>query len=341
MKASTGCIKIIRACALGAARAGIQPLDVAAHLGLPLDVLSDPHARIPDGLIRKAWEEIPARAGDPAFGIHTAETTAAMPFDVIDFAAAQAKTLRAAIDCMVRYARLHHDDAEVRLVVTGGEARVTVRFRSAPGLPRHFAECIVTTWVLRTRALLGSPFSPSLVHFEHGPPADLREHRRVLGSPLAFYDAQNGMAFPAALLEAPVRNAEPALFTVLESHATALLRALPERRSAAENVRAFLLRGLPAGLPPLATTAKALGVSGRSLQRALKDEGTTYQDVADQARRDLAISYLADKARTISDIALLLGFAEVPAFTRAFRRWTGQAPGAYRRQGGEGAGASG
>lgn len=332
MNPATACIKAIRVCALAAGRAGMSPLEVARRLDVDPATLEDPHARVPHALFVRAWEELPALTGDPAFGLHAAELAAGAPSNVVDYVCAQAPTLRASIGRLLKYQRLLLDDNDIALVVADGEARMTTRLRSAGCMPRHFAEFVTATWLLRGRALVGRTFAPRRVSFQHAAPADVEPHRRIFGAPLAFREGANGLAFPAALLDAPVRGADPSLGALLERHAAEMLARLPARDDLVNRVKAHLARALPGELPSIEATAKALACGARTLQRALRAEGTTYQAVADEVRRELALGFLREPQRTVSEVAFLVGFTEVAAFTRAFRRWTGEVPSAYRQR---------
>lgn len=332
MNPATVCIKAVRVCILAAARAGINPQAAAGRLGIDPELLADPHARVPSPLLLRAWEELPALAGDDAFGLGAAAAMSGLPFDVIDYICAQVPTLRGAIERMLRYQRLIHDDVDLRFAVAAGEGQLTMRLRAVACAPRHFSEYVLATWVLRARALVGPVFAPRRASFQHRPPADVEPHRRLFGAPLAFGAPANGVSFAAELLDAPVRSADPALGALLERHAAELLARLPARDDLVQRVRAHLLRALPGELPPLESTARALGASARTLQRALRSAGTTYQAVGDEVRRDLSLGYLREPQRTVSEIAFLLGFNEVAAFTRAFRRWTGEAPSDFRHR---------
>ncbi|MCY1004059.1 AraC family transcriptional regulator ligand-binding domain-containing protein [Nannocystis pusilla] len=155
MNPSTACIKAIRICVLGAARFGVSPDELARRLELDPSLLADPHVRVPHALFLRAWEEVPALCGDPSFGLGAAELLRDAPFDVVDYVCAQGPTLRQAIERMLRYQRLHHDDAELTLTIADGEARLRLRLRGTACAPRHFSEYVVTTWFLRARALVG------------------------------------------------------------------------------------------------------------------------------------------------------------------------------------------
>ncbi len=132
-------------------------------------------------------------------------------------------------------------------------------------------------------------------------------------------------------LDVPLVSADPQLAALLGRHAEALEARLPERPSFEASVRRALAAVLADGDAGVDSVARRLHVSRRTLQRRLKEEGTTHQQVLDGLRRDLAPQYLADPAVGIHETALLLGFSDQSAFHHAFVRWTGVAPGAYRR----------
>jgi AraC-like DNA-binding protein len=104
-----------------------------------------------------------------------------------------------------------------------------------------------------------------------------------------------------------------------------------ERHGSRSHQVAEVLAGrLKGAVPPLSEIARAMAMSDRNLQRALRSDGTSFQTLLDEVRRDLAISHLADPATSAGQVGFLLGFSEPSAFHRAFRRWTGKAPSAYR-----------
>lgn len=329
---ATGCIKAIRICFLTAARAGLNPLDAARHLEMDPALLADPNARVHHRVIQRAWEELPKLTGDSCFGLHAAEMLASAPFDIVDYVSAQAPTMRGAIAGLVRYQRLLHEDIEIDVATEHGETRMQQRLRSVPRTPRHFAEFVVAIWVLRGRALSGKTIPPRRVFFQHAPPEDLGPHRRIFGAPFEFLHPYNGVTFPADYLDLRLQSSDPALGALLERHADELLARLPKRDDIKSRLTAYLLRKTAGESPSMDEAAKTLGMSGRTLQRALQAESTTYQQVLDDVRRDVALEHLRDPQRTISEIAFLVGFVEVGAFTRAFKRWTGETPSTYRQR---------
>ena len=135
----------------------------------------------------------------------------------------------------------------------------------------------------------------------------------------------------AALLDAPCVAADPGLRAVLESHALERLRHLPENPSVADRARALLAEELSRGAPTAALLAALLRMSLRTLDRALAAEGTSFRRLLEQLRREASARALAESRHSVSEVAFLLGFNDLSAFYRAFKRWTGQTPVQFRR----------
>jgi AraC-like DNA-binding protein len=174
--------------------------------------------------------------------------------------------------------------------------------------------------------------APMEVWFRHRAPsaADKKEYARLLGAPIKFGAKEDRFVVPIGHLDEPVRSANPALLQVFEQHADAVLARMEDNGSKSALVARVLAKNLKGAVPPLSEVAKELAMSDRNLQRALRNDGTTFQRLLDEVRRDLAISHLANPATSAGQVGFLLGFSEPSAFHRAFRRWTGKAPSAFR-----------
>jgi AraC-like DNA-binding protein len=173
----------------------------------------------------------------------------------------------------------------------------------------------------------GAPILPLAVDFRHAAPADASEHARLFGVSPRFGVEVNAIEFDRATIEQPLASADPALSSVIERHAEALLAARPEpAETTANRVRRLLGAMLGEGEVSLAGAASRLRMSERSLQRRLAAEGVSFDAVLDELRRDLALRYLADARLAIAEVAYLLGYSEPSAFHRAFKRWTGETP---------------
>ncbi len=325
------CVNALRGCVLVAANAGLELTEAAALIGVDLETLADPEARVSAELTYRAWDRVAEHLGDPHFGLHAAEAMQDAMFDAYDFAVTSAPTMRDGLERMMRHLRLQHDGAEIRLAVEQGEARVWVVFHSTSRVPRHFCEFAVAVWFLRARTLIDRPFVARSVCFRHSAPADLAEHARVLGTVPSFSAAEDCVTFDESYLTAPLRSANPALANLMEAHLVDRKERVASRPQIEERVRAELKRVLKEGASPSVTSvASGMALSVRSLQRALGDAGTSFQDLLDEARRELALLWIGDRTRSLKQISHDLGFGQSTAFTRAFRRWTGRSPSTYR-----------
>jgi AraC-like DNA-binding protein len=157
----------------------------------------------------------------------------------------------------------------------------------------------------------------------------LGEYRRVLKGELFFGKPHNRLVFPVADASLPVIGYNRELLEWFRQLAEGMLQKAGESQTSTQTVQKFLVENFKGQLPSLPETASALHTTTRSLQRRLKDEGTSFGDLRDQIRQDLAAGLLASNKFTVSEIAYMLGYAGPANFRRAFKRWEGVNPGQY------------
>lgn len=174
--------------------------------------------------------------------------------------------------------------------------------------------------------------APTLVSFAHSlDAAQLAAYEGFFGCPVQPADSHIRVRFPLGYLGIAMPHADPGLKALLDRQADALLRAIPQSDQFDRALQQVLLRLLADGEPTLQRAAQVLHLAPRTLQRRLARHGLSWQQWLDRNREQLARQYLGDRGLGLSDIALLLGYAEQSAFTRAFQRWTGVSPGRFRR----------
>lgn len=310
-----------------ARKAGVDVADLLSEDMLA--ELDEPDGRVSRQVINQLWEEIPARLGNPAFGLEAAEALPAGVFGAMDYAAHHAPDARGAICRFVRYCRLIHETAHVYFVEDGQEARLGY---AVPGQasPRHANEFVVSAWVFALRRMTGRGFSPDRVRFSHAKPSDVSPHRRVFRVDPVFGQEVNEITLDQSLLASPVVGSDPSLGLLLDRYAEGLLARLPADGTFVSRARQLLAEGMTDGDPTVEMLARRMGMSPRSLQRRLQDGGTSFQELLDSLRKDLALRYLENPAISIGEATFLLGYSEPSAFHRAFRRWTGTTPKEYR-----------
>ncbi len=157
------------------------------------------------------------------------------------------------------------------------------------------------------------------------------EVERMFAAPLMRDAPHMGLDLEARWLRLPVVQTPQAMEGFLREAPDKLLVKYRDQSSLVERIRRLLRRQLTAGLPSLEEVAQAVSLSPQTLRRRLQAEGLGYQKIKDDLRRDVAIEYLAQADLTLLEIAARLGFSEASTFHRAFKDWTGQAPGVYRQ----------
>jgi AraC-like DNA-binding protein len=200
----------------------------------------------------------------------------------------------------------------------------------ADGPYRQLAEFNLAGLVSFARWMAGAQARPLRIDVIYAEPADTREHARVLGCPLRFAQSCYRVVLPAAALDAPLIQPDPAMRELMQRLAEQQLRALPRGDDWLAQARALIARRLQQPPVEIDGVAATLALSTRSLQRRLHGEGLSFSQLVEQVRRDLAERHLADATLDLTDIALLLGYSEQSAFQRAFKRWTGATPAQWR-----------
>jgi AraC-like DNA-binding protein len=170
------------------------------------------------------------------------------------------------------------------------------------------------------------------VHFAHPEPASITEHLRVFGAPVLFGCPMTAFVIDRELLERQVPAADPRLYGILKRYLDRVLEEMPPEDDLIAAARRSIGELMRDGDPTLARVAKSLAMSPRTLERRLNERGLRFKALVADTRRRFAINYLRDPGHTLTEIAFLLGYSEVSAFNRAFKRWTGQSPMVYRRQ---------
>lgn len=312
---------------------GLNADAVLSAAGCNATTFNDPNARIPYDVALIIWREALELANDNAFGIHAAEQVQPGEFDVLDYAIRSSATLGEGLHRMVRYQRVLHGVATVEL----NTYQDRVEFTHAPPypidfLPHHAAEFLIAVWIVVARQGTNTDLAPMEIMFRHAAPADISEHERFFRSPIRFGSPVNGMALEHAMLDLPGAKSDIRLSEILTRNLDEVIAKLPRPTSFSMRVRQVIATELSSALPTATEAARRLHMSRRTLQRLLQEEGTTFVGLVETLRRDLATGYLREPSISIGEVAFLLGFSEASAFHRAFKRWHGVTPAAYRAQ---------
>ena len=299
-------------------------------IGLTQENTKDPNARIRFRDMVEIWRLSCDITGDPALGIHVAESLEPGTFDVIEFVTRYSVTFGEAIKRICRYYPLIHDAARPVLERSGNRWSWDYRLFGELPLPRVIAEYALGAWLTISRKHVRGVLDPVEVHFVHKHKENIGEYERFFRAPIRLGADKNALIFANQALELPHKEANEALCKILDNHIQRLLDRLPKGKSFYQRVRESIAAELTAGDPSAAGIARKLRVSPRTLRRRMSEEGITFRQVTESLRRDLALMYLKEESLSINEVGALLGFADTSAFHKAFKRWTRQTPADYR-----------
>jgi AraC-like DNA-binding protein len=316
-------------------RHGVSIPDVCRAAGLDPRLVDEPNARLPACSMERLWAAAERLSGDPDIGMHTAEAYNPGALSIVGYVILSCRTAGEALEKLARYAPLLNEGLQVRVVRHGSETHCRFdavdRFDSfVKRSPRQVMETLAAGTVVTLKRLATAAVEPTVVTFRHQTPVSVAEHRRILGPRVQFGQPENAVVYPSSSLEAGMLSADPALLDVFEGDARRRMEQLESRGAVSGRVLTLLTARLKGEVPALAIVASELAMSERSIQRSLREENTSYRELVDEVRKDLALQHLSRPGTSATDVAFLLGFSEPSAFTRAFRRWTGLPPTQFR-----------
>lgn len=320
-----------------AAYQGVDVEELYTTIGLDPSLLTLPDERIPNSLHYAVWREVVKQSGDENFGLHLGEALRLSNYGILGYVLLNCSTLAEVFEKYCRYTCLCCQSILVQLSVADGlaffECSSVSEFapdRDQLERDRYDTESTFAAALVAIEALTGKPLRLIGAWFRHQPPANLSEYDRIFQTHLKFSMPVNRLIFDAACLNWSILSSNAHLLPLFEQQAEAMLSALNQGDRYTQKVAQAIVQQLKGDLPTIQEIAAELAISTRHLQRELQAEGTSFQKLLDGVRQELALQYLKDPTVPIHAIAFLLGFSAPSAFNRAFKRWTGTAPGSYR-----------
>lgn len=325
---------LVSAAALLAEAIGHYGLDfrqIAKEAGIDTNKQYRPNDRVPAYKIQKIWRLAVAKTGDPCFGLTYARFIQPAALHGLGLAWLASDTLKDGLNRLVRYQRVISTKLNVELEECAEAYNLNFNmtaYRTPPvpasidaGLAGFFRMCQITA---------GPDICPLEVKVGHSDYGCSDRYEQVFGIPVTFETDEVCICFDKASLEKQLSTAQPELARVNDQMVMEYLRNF-DRSDITTQVRAQIIDELPNGPPQQERIARQLNLSLRNLQRKLQIEGTSFKQIMDETRKELAIQYLKGTERSIIEISFLMGFSESSNFSRAFRRWTGVPPQYYRQ----------
>ena len=264
-------------------------------------------------------------------GLHTAENHNPGALNILGYVLLSCRSVDEALGRLAQYAALLNDGLLVQVTKNGDRTRVQYKAIQVPGnylvtSPRQAMEAMACGIVVTLRRLTTNANHPLAVSFQHSAPSILTEHLRIFGPAVSFDQPENFIEFHSAYLNTDLLSSNPQLLEMFEAQARRLFDQLDKRGPVSRRVLAQLARRIAGVTPSLKEVANELAMSERTVQRELRMDNTSFRQLVEDTRKEIAIQHLAQPGASATETAFLLGFSEPSAFTRAFRRWTGSVP---------------
>jgi AraC-like DNA-binding protein len=311
------------------ARFEVRPQDLCAGLELSPDSLLDPSARVGLATFTRLARRAEALTGEPGLAYYAGLHMRVSWHGFLGFAAMTADTLGEALELAERFSRTRTEAISLVTRVDGEQASVFLEEHVPLGdLREFFVTALFIGLALIGESLVGCPLE-GRIDMTHAEPPYFQKFAAAvprLGH-VRFGQPANRAVFGTGSLKLRITSADPAATRLAREQCERELFALGEGAPVLQRVRALLRDDLMLSLPD---AAKRLSMSPRTLKRRLAEQGTTFSELGDHARRQKALVLLSDRRLTLDAIAEALGYSDTANFTRAFRRWTGMPPGEAR-----------
>jgi AraC-like DNA-binding protein len=286
---------------------------------------------VPGVAVAELLEISAAASGREDFGLRLSEYRVLANLGALTLVIREEPDVRSVLEILIRYEHTYNQVIRIRLSET--DELATIRIDLELGEPvgtRQGIELAVGAIHRMHSELHGDRWQPVAVFFPHPPPADLSTHQRIFGPGVRFQHEFAGIALRAGDLTAPNELSDPMLLP----YAHQFLESLgpPEAATIVTRVRGLIEALLPAGHCSVAQVARSLGVGRRTVHRRLAEAGETFSSLLNAVRTDLAERLVPNRRRSLTEIAVQLGFSEASAFSRWFRGQFGCSPKEWRSQ---------
>lgn len=312
----------------------LQPyLDI---LGVDAEQLLQADLRIPNSRARRFLQLAEQQLGDPYVGLHMGQSMQWQHLGILGLLLVNCREVHEVFELQTRYQSLVGNGLDTAYLPAGDG--ICLRVQPPPGHPelsrQEYEYSLAGWWQLKT-SLLGPELHPRAVELPYPAPDDIAPLVELFSVQPQFEASAVRIHFAADYAQLALLAADPQLKNMLELQAQKRLQELRgeqiDQDPQLAQLRHFLVERLAFGTPSLEQAAKELGVAVRTLQRQLDSRHTSYSQLLDQLRQQQAQAYIENPEMSLLDVAMMLGFAEQSSFARAFKRWFGKAPGAYRR----------
>ncbi|MDS4032342.1 MAG: AraC family transcriptional regulator [Candidatus Contendobacter sp.] len=308
---------------------GVDPMEIMASLDLEPALFDDPENIISFATMGRLLKRCAAETRCPHFGLLIGQRMGPACLGLVGQLLQHLPDVGSALRGLVLNLHLHDQGAVPVLSVEQGMATLcyAIYQGGVEGADQIYDGAIAITFNI-LRALCGPAWLPTEVLFSHRRPSDVGPYRRFFQAPLRFDREQTALIFPATWLKHPLPDADPKSRRQIEQRIAALEDLNGDNLTG--QLRRVLRILLVTRRTSLAQVAQLFSIHRRTLNRRLEERGVTFQALVDEVRYEIARQLLENTGMSICQIAATLDYSDPSAFTRAFRRWSGTTPAAWR-----------
>ena len=309
---------------------GHDPEPLFQRHGITPDMMKEPGARASRAVGDSLWISVAKLIDDPCFGLRAGEIWHPSHLGALGYAWLASGTLREALNRLERYVHVLSNIVDLKIEAVQGRLNISVSHAPMSFYIPARADQFFAIIMSMCRVNLNPELNPVAVQFIHDAPPCAGDYFAYFKAPVTFGAERNCLGLPIDQVDIPLKGYNP---EILRMHDEIIVRHIAQlnKEDIVQRVKCAILDMLPSGQVSDEKVARKVNMSVRTLQRNLKNEGTTFGTLLDAVRRELAEDYVRDPNMSLTEIAFILGFSEQSAFARAFKRWAGVAPGKYRQ----------
>ncbi|MBT6178113.1 MAG: AraC family transcriptional regulator [Deltaproteobacteria bacterium] len=322
-------IQWVRSIVRAAEASGVHPGTLLERCNLAPESLEGSVGFIPLSTTVNLWRVAQELSGDPYFGLTMGERVRPHYLSVVAYTMMNCRNFAEALEQVQKYQRLVSEGGRIEMRLEADTAAIVyIPYEADVSFSRHQIEAVLLVILGFARWLIDEDLQPIEIRFSHPKPALTQKHDEVFRAPIRFNAQEHAIVLERRWLHAELPESDPSMLQVHVAQADQRLHAM-DKVSIKERVK-MVLESSGHFQWDRDHMARRLHMSRRTLQRKLSKSGTTFQNLFDHYRHNAALTLLKDNDLSTGEVGLLLGFSEPSTFYRAFKRWEGCTPGAYR-----------
>ncbi len=311
---------------------GLDCRPIIEEAGFDPDKTYAPATRVSSVKLAKLWELAIHYSGDPCIGLRYADYIQPSTLHGLGFSWLASRSLKEGLERLVRFQRILASDLTLDIREVDNGYRLFDQLRNKDDslkFPDADTHSQIASIYKICQIMLGPGLKPGRVSFKLKDPGYPQRFEAFFGIPVQFNSGETAIEFDKTTSELPSSSANPELARINDQIVIDYLNRF-DKQDVVTQTRKYIIDHLPSGVPKQIVIARDLSLSLRSFQRKLKLSETSYSELLDQVRYEMACSYLKSRQHQVIVIAYMLGYTDPSNFARAFKRWDGLTPNEFR-----------